>query len=109
MSSVTGALDRKPWGLPEFMEYISGHKQEHPHLCRALIKFFKGALETWMCFTPEFWEDLDAMNTTNDEKLLAFQSPTNDINESQLGIKWQMVWHALNMTEHQLNAHLMFG
>ena len=69
------------------MEYISGHQNRYPHLHRALTKFFKGALETWEQFTPEFRAGLDAMNTTDEEKLLAFQSPTNDINESQLGIK----------------------
>jgi hypothetical protein len=109
VSPATGALDGQPWESPEFMEYISASKQEYPHLRRALIGFFKGALETWERFIPEFHAGSDAMNTTDEEKLLAFRSPTNDINESQLGIKRQMARRAPNMTEHQFNTRLMFG
>ena len=109
VSPVTGTLDGQPWESPEFMEYISAHKHRYPYLCRALVKFFKGALKTWERFIPEFWVGSDAMNTTDEEKLLAFRSPTNDINESQLGIKRQMARRAPNMTEHQFNARLMFG
>ena len=106
---VTGALDGKPWESLEFMDYISTHKQKYPHLRRALVGFFKGALETWERFTPEFRKDSGAMNTTDEEKLLAFRGPTNDLNESQLGIKRQMARRAPSMTEHQFNARLMFG
>lgn len=109
VSSVTGSLDGQSWESPGFMDYISTHQEKYPCLRRALIGFFKGALETWERFTPEFREDSDAMNTTNEEKLLAFRSPTNDINESQLGIKRQMARRAPNMTEHQFNARLIFG
>ena len=109
VSPTTGALDGNLWESPEFMEWISTHKPNYPHLRRALIQFFKGSLETWERFTPEFQKDSDAMNTTDEEKLLAFRVPTNDINESQLGIKRQMARRAPNMTEHQFNACLMFG
>ena len=109
VSPVTGTLDGQPWESPEFMEYISTHKHRYPYLCRALVRFFKGALKTWECFIPEFRVGSDTMNTTDEEKLLAFRSPTNDINESQLRIKRQMAQHALNITEHQFNTRLMFG
>ena len=109
VSSATGSLDKRPWESLEFMEYISVHQEKYPHLRQALVGFFKGALETWERFTPEFRVGSDAMNTTDEEKLLAFRSPTNDINESQLGIKRQMARRAPNMTEHQFNARLMFG
>ena len=109
VSSVTGSLDGRPWDSPEFMEYVAVQQQKYPHLRRALVEFFKGALETWERFTPEFRADSSAMNTTDEEKLLAFRSPTNDVNESQLGIKRQMARRAPNMTEHQFNARLMFG
>jgi hypothetical protein len=109
VSSVTCALDGLPWESLEFMEHVSTNQKKYPHLRRTLIGFFKGALETWERFTPEFRADSDAMNTTDEEKLLAFRSPTNDINESQLGIKRRMARLAPNMTEHQFNAHLMFG
>jgi hypothetical protein len=109
VSSTTGALDGLPWESLEFMEHVSVHQKKYPHLRRTLIGFFEGALETWERFTPEFRMDSDAMNTTDEEKLLAFRSPTNDINESQLGIKRQMARLAPNMTEHQFNARLLFG
>jgi hypothetical protein len=56
-----------------------------PHLWVLLVKFLKGALETWERFTQEYEPGSAISNATEEELDLVFSKPTNDISKRLLG------------------------
>jgi len=105
VSQTTGAFYGTPWDQP-IIDHILSIRNQLPHLSRALVAFFKGALEKWPAFTDEFGPGSEISQMTAEERALAFRSPTNDHNEGA-GAMWKG-WsrRAPTMTTHQKNARL---
>jgi hypothetical protein len=56
-SYTTGNLSGGPWDKPEGFYAIHALMPQLPHIRKALVEFFDGALDTWEQFTPEFAAD----------------------------------------------------
>jgi len=81
----TGTVDQQPWQSKEVVEKINKLAPEFPHLKRALVAFFGGALESWKQFTSEYTPGGLIDEATQEEKDLAWMPTTNDVNEGALG------------------------
>jgi hypothetical protein len=104
-SHETGALYRTHWDQA-IINYMHSIRNQLPHLRQALIAFLQGAQAKWVDFTKEFTQGSDISDSTAQERLLSFRSPTNDHSEGA-GAMWKM-WsrRAPSMTTHQKNARL---
>jgi hypothetical protein len=104
-SHETGALYRTHWDQT-IINHIHSIRNQLPHLRQALIAFLQGARAKWVDFTKEFMPGSDISDSTAEELLLSFRSPTNDHSEGA-GAMWKM-WsrRAPSMTTHQKNARL---
>lgn len=107
VSYETATLDSKPWQDEAAINAILVSQDKLPNLRDALILFFRGALETWERFTPEFQPDSEAMLATPDERTLAWRPSTNDDNESGCARVRTLLRIAPNMTELQLRARVV--
>jgi hypothetical protein len=67
------------------VEVISSLSSTLPYLKPVLVAFFKGALETWKRFTPEFQKGGLIDQSTSEDQEMAWMPPTNDANEGALG------------------------
>ena len=103
-----GTADGKSWEDANVMEAISKLGPSLPHLEPLLVAFFKGALETWKRFTPEFQEGGIIDQLTPEEKEKAHRPPANDHNEGALGSLRLKLRFKPNMSMHQYNALAMF-
>ena len=81
----TGTFNGQPWHSKEVVEKINKLAPDFPYLKEALIAFFRGALETWKCFTSEYSPGGLIDEATQEEKDLAWMPTTNDVNEGALG------------------------
>ncbi|KAF8221462.1 hypothetical protein L208DRAFT_1531982, partial [Tricholoma matsutake] len=104
----TGALDGKLWEWPELFYAIQRMSDSLPHLEPCLIAFFKGALETWDCFSSEFADGKAISQLSEAEKNPVFIPATNDHNEGALGSVQQTWQHAPNMMISQYNARALY-
>ena len=104
-SHETGALYGTRWDQA-IIDHIHSICNQFPHLRQALVAFLQGARAKWVSFTKEFKEGSDISNSTAEERLLSFRSPTNDHSEGA-GATWKL-WsrRAPSMTTHQKNARL---
>ena len=82
---------------------------EFPHLKRALVAFFGGALESWKRFTSEYTPGGLIDEATQEEKDLAWMPTTNDVNEGALGQFRVMIRRQPQLTLLQYNARTMFS
>ena len=73
-----------------------------------MVAFFKGAAETWKCFTSEFAPGGLIDEATTEEKDLAWMPSTNDANEDALGAFWILMRHQPQLSLLQYNAQAMF-
>ena len=105
VSHTTGAFYGTPWNQPAIDSVLSSRDQ-FPHLNRALVAFFEGAREKWPAFMEEFGPDSEVSQLTEEEKALAFRSPTNDHNEGAGAMYKQWSRRAPRMTTHQKNARM---
>lgn len=104
-SHETGALYRTPWNRA-IINYIHSIHNELPYLQQALVAFLHGARAKWVPFTKEFSPGSKLSNSTAEERLLSFRSPTNDHCEGA-GAMWKLLSrHYPSMTTHQKNARL---
>ncbi|KAJ1309800.1 hypothetical protein OPQ81_006565 [Rhizoctonia solani] len=108
-SAERGSLDGGVWDRPEVVYRISWMSHKLPDLRTMLVAFFEGALETWERFTSEFKEGGVIAQATQEQRDMAWVTPTNDISEGLLGQCRQMLRRAPTMTDEQLNARLMWG
>jgi hypothetical protein len=98
-SHTLGCLFGDAWKQPEAFYAVHALMPQLPHIKGALIAFFKGALATWECFTPEFAA----------EHAKAWIPTTNDAHEGALGDfrvakrKWP------NLTLAQYNSCKMYA
>jgi len=104
-SYKTGALYGTNWDQA-IIDHIHSIRNQFPHLQQALIAFLQGAQAKWVSFTKEFKKGSEISNSTAEERLLSFRSPTNDHSEGA-GATWKL-WsrRAPSMTTHQKNARL---
>jgi len=104
-SHKTGALYGTHWDQA-IIDHIHSIHNHLPHLQQALVAFLQGARAKWVVFTKEFEKGSDISNSTAEERLLSFRSPTNDHSEGA-GAMWKL-WsrRAPSMTTHQKNARL---
>jgi len=104
-SYKTGALYGSPWNQA-IIDYIHSIRDELPHLQEALVAFLHGARGKWVVFTAEFAPGSKISNSTMEERLLSFRSPTNDHSEGA-GAQWKgMSRSCPSMTTHQKDARL---
>lgn len=104
-SCKTGALYGTPWNQA-VINYLHSIHDKLPFLQQALLAFLHGAQAKWIIFTREFAQWSDISNSTAEEHLLLFWSPTNDHSEGA-GAMWKL-WsrHCSSMTTHQKDAWL---
>ena len=81
----TGTFNGQLWHSKEVVEKVNKLAPDFPYLKKALIAFFKGALETWKCFTSEYSPGGLIDEATQEEKDLAWMPTTSDVNEVALG------------------------
>lgn len=104
----SGSMDDKIW---EWLDAFYAVHKLAPRLLNlrgALIAFFEGALETWLCFTVKFQPSGEIASASSAERHHAFMRTTNDDNEGALGEKRQSTCCALNMTLEQHNTCTMY-
>ena len=104
----TGTLDGEPWQSQAVFDAVQNMAPELPHLQPVLVKFFKGAQETWKKFTSEYAPGGLIDEATTAEKDLAWMPPTNDVNEGALGAFRVLMRRQPLLTELQYNAQAMF-
>ncbi|KAF8814047.1 hypothetical protein BYT27DRAFT_7206409 [Phlegmacium glaucopus] len=85
VSCSSATLDGEEWQNPAVVKKIHELSPTLPHLRDLLLVFFKGAAETWECFTSEFAPGGLIDEATTEEKELAWMPATNDVNEGALG------------------------
>jgi hypothetical protein len=107
-SYTTGNLSGGPWDRPEGFYAIHALMPQLPHIRKALIEFFDGALDTWECFTPEFAADGLVAKSTAAEHAKAWVPTTNDINEGALGDLRVWKRKAPSMTLLHFNSRKMY-
>jgi len=78
-------LDSEKWQNPAVVQKIFDLMPILPHFCDLLIAFFKGAAETWECFTSEFAPGGLIDEATAEERELTWLPAANDENEGFLG------------------------
>ena len=105
VSPMTGAFYGTPWDQRTINDILS-HRDQFPHLDRALVTFFKGARKKWPAFTKEFQPGLKISQLTAEEKALAFRSPTNDHSEGSGAMSKGWSRRAPRMTNHQKSARI---
>ncbi|KAE9401716.1 hypothetical protein BT96DRAFT_817577 [Gymnopus androsaceus JB14] len=100
-------LNGQPWERPEVIYAI--HKMKHSLLSfrSLLVSFFEGSLETWERFTVEFSLGGCIANATDEQRRAAHCPPTNDLNESKLGVKQKRAQRAQNEMIDHFNARVM--
>ena len=103
-----GAIDGQEWQSPEAFATIQKLAPSLPHLKPLLVAFFKGAAQTWKCFTSEFAPGGLIDEATQQECDLAWMLPTNDINEGALGSFCVMMHQQPQLTLIGYNAQAMF-
>ncbi|KAH9911133.1 uncharacterized protein B0H18DRAFT_893518 [Fomitopsis serialis] len=101
--------DGLPWERPEVFYCIQKIIPSLPHLRRALIAFFTGALETWQRFTSEFAAGSPIALLTPEQHEHAAIWVTNDHNESNLGNLRVRMCRAANKSELTYNTEKMFA
>jgi len=104
----TGAMDGQEWESSEVIAAIHRHAPSLPHLSAVLVAFFKGAAETWKCFTSEYAPGGLIDEATVAEKEFAWMPPTNDVNEGALGSFHVLMRRQPHLTLLQYNAQAMF-
>ena len=104
-SYETGALYKTHWDQ-DIMNHVHSIHDQLPYLQQALVAFLQGAQTKWVTFIREYAEGSDISNSTAEERLLSFRSPTNDHSEGAGAMFKSMSRHAPSMTTHQKNARL---
>ena len=84
-SYKTATQDGKKWQNPAVIKRIFDLIPTLPHFRNLLIAFFKGAAQTWECFTSEFAPGGLIDEATAEERELAHMPASNDENEGLLG------------------------
>ena len=102
-SYTTGAFYTTPWDQP-VIDRILSIRNQLPHLCGALVAFFKGICEKWPAFTDKYGPGSEISKSTTEERALAFHSPTNDHNEGACAMFKNWSRQASSMTTHQTNT-----
>jgi hypothetical protein len=101
---VNARLDGKPWPRMEIMEANYERVAHLPNIVPLFKVFWAAAKGAWILFTSEYAPGgvIDAMS--DDEKLLAWMSSTNDVNEGILGAYRVFLRLRPRTTLHQYNA-----
>ncbi len=108
VSYATATLDGEEWQNPAVIEKIHDISTSLPHLQDLLVVFFKGAAETWKCFTSEFAPGGLIDEATAEERELAWMPATNDENEGALGSFRHLMRNQPQLTLLNHNALVMF-
>lgn len=108
-SCEEGSLDGREWERPDAMAAIRKRLPELTHIRPLLVKFFEGALTTWIRFSAEFAPAglIDQSSAT--EREMAWMPSTNDANEGALGAYRVLLRNKPRLTLHLYNAIAMFS
>jgi hypothetical protein len=107
-SYKAATLDSEEWQNPAIVKKILDLIPTLLHFCDLLIAFFKGAAETWECFTSKFAPDGLIDEATAEERELAFMPAANDENEGLLGSFRHLMHYQPQLTLLSYNALSMF-
>ncbi|EDR07527.1 glutamic acid-rich protein [Laccaria bicolor S238N-H82] len=107
-SYKTATLDGEKWQNPAVVKKIFDLIPTLPHFHNLLIAFFKGAAQTWECFTSEFAPGGLIDEATAEERELAHMPATNDENEGLLGSFRRLMHYQPQLTLLSCNALIMF-
>ena len=77
-SYKTATQDGEKWQNPAVIKRIFDLIPTLPHFCNLFIDFFKGAAQTWECFTSEFTPAGLIDEATAEERELAHMPAAND-------------------------------
>ncbi|KAF8594924.1 hypothetical protein BDV93DRAFT_564910 [Ceratobasidium sp. AG-I] len=106
--AATGALGGGVWDRPDVIYCILNMVDKLPHLEKALIAFFEGALVTWERFTTEFAVGGAIEGVTAPQRASIYNTPTNDRMEGLLGQSRQMKRQMPTITDNQRNARTAY-
>ncbi|KAF8599190.1 hypothetical protein BDV93DRAFT_560601 [Ceratobasidium sp. AG-I] len=76
--AATGALGGGVWDRPDVIYCILNLVDKLPHLEKALVAFFEGALATWERFTTEFAAGGTIEGVTTSQRASIYNTATND-------------------------------
>ncbi|KAJ7713508.1 hypothetical protein DFH07DRAFT_974711 [Mycena maculata] len=106
----TASLNGRMWEKPEVvyaaLARISEWKLEH--VDALVVRYCKGALDTWPCFSAEWAEDGPISKLSPEDIERAWLEVTNDGNESELGITRGSSHSAPHMSLAYHNALRMY-
>ncbi|SJL16076.1 uncharacterized protein ARMOST_19592 [Armillaria ostoyae] len=106
---VDASFDGKPWERPEVVKACHDLVPKLQDVKTMLIKFFEGALTTWIRFSSEYAPGGLIDEATEEERDAAWMPATNDVNEGALGSYRVYMRRKPRTTLHQYNALVMFG
>ncbi|KAJ8454145.1 hypothetical protein ONZ45_g19419 [Pleurotus djamor] len=108
ISYIDATLDGNEWEDEEGLRAIQKQIVNLPFVKPLLIKFFQGALATWIRFSSEYAPGGLIDGTSQDERTIAWMPATNDANEGALGALRRHLREKPLVSIHQYNAIAMF-